>query len=61
MGALLAEAGAVVLNGGGNEGLMRATTDGALSKGGRVKVPCSGDGWGHGPSALWFLLELDGM
>ncbi len=38
IGAALATHGAIVVNGAGNSGLMRATLDGAKSVGGTVKV-----------------------
>ncbi len=38
LGAALAEKKAIVVNGAGNAGLMHATLEGALSKGGRVEV-----------------------
>ena len=41
IGALLADKGAIVVNGAGNSGLMRATLDGAQSRGGHVKVHIS--------------------
>lgn len=37
IGARLADCGAIVVNGGGNSGLMHQTLEGAISRGGRVK------------------------